>query len=92
MVMSEDKILTRHPEGKRGINISKAKYDAVKAAILECLRNKELTHDDLTKCVSGKLTGRFSGSIPWYAEVVKLDLKREILLKEHLKRSLNAMA
>jgi len=29
--MTEDKILTKHPEGKRGVNISRAKYDAIRS-------------------------------------------------------------
>jgi hypothetical protein len=45
--MTEEKILTKHPLGKSGRNISKHKYETMKQAIVEVLRNKELTHTEL---------------------------------------------
>ena len=42
--MTEEKILTKHPLGKSGKNISKQNYETLKKAILSALRNKELTH------------------------------------------------
>ncbi len=33
----EEKILTLHPQGKRGVNISRAKYETMKKTILEVL-------------------------------------------------------
>ena len=30
----DEKILTLHPQGKKGVNISRAKYDAMKTTIL----------------------------------------------------------
>jgi hypothetical protein len=71
----EERILTLHPEGKRGVSISKAKYDLVKTALFACLRDKEMTHDEVMACVTKKLQSRFEGSMKWYAEVVKLDLE-----------------
>jgi hypothetical protein len=35
--MSE-KILTLHPEGREGVNIDKARYDAVREAVLAAIR------------------------------------------------------
>lgn len=71
----EEKIQTLHPQGKRGVNISKARYEAMKNAILEVLRNSGLTHHELTHEVEWKLKGKFEGSIPWYMESTKLDLE-----------------
>ena len=71
----EEKILTQHPAGKRGVNISKQKYDLVRAAILECLGRTERTHPELDSCVNKKLAGKFDRSISWYMECVKLDLE-----------------
>jgi hypothetical protein len=45
--VTEEKILTKHPLGKSGRNISKHKYETMKQAIVEALRNKELTHTEL---------------------------------------------
>ena len=33
----EEKILTRHPAGKQGVNISRPKYHTVREAIIEAL-------------------------------------------------------
>lgn len=71
----EDKILTLHPKGKRGVNIDRSKYDAMKRTILDVLRAGELTHTELTAAVEARLTARFDGSIPWYMECTKLDLE-----------------
>jgi len=34
----EEKIVTLHSEGKKGVNISKVKYDTMKKALVEILR------------------------------------------------------
>lgn len=73
--MAEQLILTRHPLGKRGRNISRQKYDSMKKAILSALRGKELTHTELFGRLKKGLKGRFSGNISWYGETVKLDLE-----------------
>lgn len=71
----EEHILTLHPEGKRGVSISKAKYDMVRATLLACLKGKEMTHEELMTCITKKLQSKFEGSMKWYAETVKLDLE-----------------
>lgn len=71
----EEKILTLHPEGKRGVKISKEKYETMKKALLGVLGKGELTHAELVAAVEKKLRGKFDGSIPWYAEGTKLDLE-----------------
>ena len=73
--MKEEKILTKHPRGKSGVNIDKQKYETLKKAILSTLRDKELTHDELFDRLNKSLKDKFSGSISWYAETVKLDLE-----------------
>jgi len=73
--MAEEKILTKHPLGKSGKNISKQKYDTVKGAILSALKNNELTHTELFAHLNKSLKGKFPGNISWYGETVKLDLE-----------------
>jgi len=73
--MKEEKILTKHPLGKSGKNIDKQKYKTLKKAIVSVLQKKELTHDELFDRLNQSLKGKFSGSISWYAETVKLDLE-----------------
>lgn len=72
--MSE-KIMTLHPQGKEGVNIDKAKYDAVKQAILNILEaDGQVTFSELMEKVGEKLP-KFDGSIAWYTTSVKLDLE-----------------
>ena len=47
----------------------------MKQAIVETLRNKELTHTELFNQLNKSLKGKFSDNISWYAETVKLDLE-----------------
>jgi hypothetical protein len=73
--MAENTILTKHPQGKRGRNIARDKYDAVAGVIRTALRERDLTHAELMNAVITALTGKFEGHISWYAETVKLDLE-----------------
>jgi len=79
--MTEEKILTKHPLGKSGRNISKQKYEAVKQALVGALRNEELTHTELLSQVNKSLKGKFSDNISWYAETVKLDLEARKIME-----------
>lgn len=71
----EERILTKHPQGKFGVSISKAKYDLVRVGLIDCLKGKPLTQEELITCVTKKLQSKFEGSMKWYAENVKLDLE-----------------
>ena len=72
----EEKILTRHPENKQGVNISKKKYDAIRQAILDVLdEQQEIFFQELPADVDQKLGRNFDGSVSWYVTTVKLDLE-----------------
>ncbi len=77
----DDKILTKHPQGKKGVNISREKYDAMRKTIVRILGRRALTHDELTSAVEASLTGKFDGSIPWYMEATKLDLEAKRVIE-----------
>jgi hypothetical protein len=79
--MAEEKILTKHPLGKSGKNISRQKYDTLKKAILSALKKKQLTHTQLFSELNKSLKGRFSGNISWYGETVKLDLEARKMIE-----------
>ena len=79
--MAEEKILTKHPHGKSGKNISKQKYDTLKGTIVSALKNKELTHTELFSHLNKSSKGRFSGNISWYGETVKLDLEARKIIE-----------
>jgi hypothetical protein len=74
--MMEEKILTLHPQGKSGVNISRVKYDTISRAIQDSLRaHQSMAFKELTEEVRGRLEGSFDGSISWYVTTVKLDLE-----------------
>jgi uncharacterized protein (DUF2461 family) len=79
--MPEEKILTKHPTGKTGKNISRRKYNTLKSAILSALRKGELTHPELFVRLNKRLKGKFSGNISWYGETVKLDLEARKIIQ-----------
>ena len=79
--MAEEKILTKHPQGKTGRNISKKSYDTLKSAIITALRKKELTHTELFEQLNKNLKGKFDGNISWYGETVKLDLEARKIIE-----------
>ncbi|MGH2574380.1 MAG: DUF6958 family protein [Ignavibacteria bacterium] len=73
--MNEEKILTKHPLGKSGKNVSKETYGLFKQAIQSALKDKEFTHTELMDRLNKGLKSKFSGNISWYGETVKLDLE-----------------
>jgi hypothetical protein len=76
MSHSNDKFKTLHPDPKKqGVNISREKYEQIKAEILGALRKSELSHTQLTNQIKSKLKKTFNGSVSWYVETVKLDLE-----------------
>jgi hypothetical protein len=83
-----EKIMTKHPQGKSGVNISRVKYDTVKAAIINTLQqNDSLTLSVLTEQVNQALAGNFDGSISCYVTTVKLDLEARGLIERVPKTS-----
>ena len=70
-----EKIVTRHPQRKSGKNISREKYEQVRAALLAVLGRAELTHTELMMRLHERLVRRFDGNPHWYGETVKLDLE-----------------
>ena len=72
-----DKIMTLHPDpDKTGVNIDKAKYEAVKEAILAVVAEEtETPFKTLADKVAEKLGDSFTGSFGWYTTTVKLDLE-----------------
>ena len=80
----EERISTRHPQGKKGVNISKQNYDAMRAAIIDTLAAGDMTHTDLVKGVEQRLQGGFDGSVKW---TVKLDLEARGVIERAPKMS-----
>lgn len=78
----EEKILTLHPQGKQGVNISRAKYDTIREAILKAAAKEgEIRFKDLPAAVEEELQRPFDGSLSWYVTTVKLDLEARGLIE-----------
>jgi hypothetical protein len=76
MKQSEEKIMTMHPQGKKGVNISKRKYDLIADYILKTIKkHKVITFDDLTSMAVADLSDTFDGKVIWYVVTIKLDLE-----------------
>lgn len=71
-----EKIMTRHPEGKQGVNLDRQKYEQIRAAILAILAEEgEVRFKDLSPTVEKRVGPDFDGSITWYVTTIKLDLE-----------------
>lgn len=75
--MMEPTILALNPDPtKQGVQISKAKYDAVRTAILDTLKTHgPMTFTQLGSMVEDNLHKGFDGSVMWYFTTVKLDME-----------------
>lgn len=81
-VEDELRILTRHPEGKQGVNIRRDKYEAMSAAILRSMQGRgEAPLQVVREDVNDYLRDRFEGSVSWYFTTVKLDLEARGILE-----------
>jgi hypothetical protein len=78
-----ERILTQHPDpDKQGTNIDRDKYDVIRRAILEVIREHgEITFQDLNRAVRDRIQEGFEGSVTWYVTTVKLDLEARGLIK-----------
>lgn len=81
----EQKIQLKHPEGKKAVRMSKAKYDVLKKALLNYLKKKGgSTHTEIWHEVADdfKINNiKFEGSIQWHMEWVKLDLEANKIIE-----------
>ena len=87
--MSEEKIVTLHPQGKKGVNISKVKYDQVKAVVLEIIVSQQpITFTDMFHLANEILAeAKFDGKPGWYVTTIKLDLEARGAIKRVPKTS-----
>lgn len=87
--MPEEKITTLHPQGKAGVNISKVKYDQVRAVVLAVIENQQpITFTEMADISSDLLKEQqFKGKPMWYVTTVKLDLEARGLIERIPKTS-----
>ena len=94
-----DRIMTLHPAGKKGVNVERDKYDAMRKALLKVIpRGKDgVAFQQLAKLVKPLLDKNVFGprvSIPWYVVTIKQDLEARGLIEQlpgkgtqHLRRN-----
>lgn len=86
--MEEERILTLHPKGKKGVNILKRRYNQIKDFILKIVtENTEITFEDLSDLAVKELTKTFDGKVIWYLVTVKLDLEARDIIERIPKTS-----
>lgn len=84
----ETKILTLHPQGKKGVNILQRRYDVIKDFMLDTIKQYgEISYSDLNDLAVDKLTDTFDGKVPWYVVSVKLDLEARGIIERVPKTS-----
>lgn len=71
-----EKILTLHPQGKKGVNILRSKYDPIRTFIETTVRERgEITYAELNDLAVETLSPTFEGRVNWYLVTIKLDLE-----------------
>jgi hypothetical protein len=86
--MKEAKIMTLHPGGKKGVNISQRRYELIKDFIISTLKEQsEISFVDLTDKAVKELSESFDGKVSWYIVTVKLDLEARNLIERVPKTS-----
>ena len=75
-MLDDDRIMTLHPQGKKGVNILRKKYELIKDFILaEIQDHGDISYQDLDEIAVKKLSPTFDGKVGWYVVSVKLDLE-----------------
>lgn len=86
--MKEEQIMTLHPQGKKGVNILKRRYDLIKEYILETIQKEEvITFKKLGEMATKDLSSTFDGKVLWYIVTVKLDLEARKIIERIPKTS-----
>jgi hypothetical protein len=86
--MNEQKIMTLHPSGKKGVNILLKRYEVIKDFIIIKLKeHSEIGFDELTNLAVKELSATFDGKVVWYLVTVKLDLEARKLIERVPKTS-----
>ncbi len=84
----EEKFLTLHPQGKKGVNILKRRYDFIKDYILKTVKKHgAIEYQELSDMAIRDLSSDFDGKVVWYIVSVKLDLEARGIIERIPKTS-----
>lgn len=85
---NEARILTLHPQGKKGVHILKRRYDLIKDFILDTIKlRKTISYKELSDLAIVELSNTFDGKVVWYIVSVKLDLEARGIIERIPKTS-----
>lgn len=85
---NEERIMTLHPQGKKGVHILKTKYDFIKEYILKTTKKHgEISYQLLDDLAVKELEASFDGKVSWYIVSVKLDLEARGIIERVPKKS-----
>jgi hypothetical protein len=86
--MTTERIMTLHPQGKKGVNIELEKYTQIKDYVISCIKNHgEITYQELNRLAVKDLKDSFDGKVGWYLVTVKLDLEARGIIERIPKTS-----
>ncbi len=86
--MKDEKILTLHPKGKKGVNILLRRYDVIKDYILTTIKKEgDISFEELGDRAVADLSETFDGKVLWYVVTVKLDLEAREMIERIPKTS-----
>ena len=75
-MLNEDRIMTLHPKGKKGVNILITKYNQIKEFIIHTIQEHgQISYESLSDLAVEQLSETFDGKVVWYIVSVKLDLE-----------------
>lgn len=87
-MLDNDRILTLHPQGKKGVNILREKYNLIKDFIIQKIRQHgTISYEDLSELAEEELASSFDGKPVWYIVTVKLDLEARGIIERVPKTS-----
>jgi len=87
-ILEDKRILTLHPQGKKGVNILQRRYNLIKEFILKTLTEQDqISYQALDKLAVKKLKDTFDGKVGWYVVSVKLDLEARNIIERVPKTS-----
>ena len=86
--MKNERILTQHPKGRKGVNILKARYNTIKDFIVKTIKlHGEISFGQLSDIAVKELSDNFDGKVLWYIVTVKLDLEARQIIERIPKTS-----
>ncbi len=87
-MLDDEKILTLHPQGKKGVNILRKKYDTIRDFIVTTIeKHRDISFEDLGDLAEKELSATFDGKVLWYVVTVKLDLEARGIIERIPKTS-----